>query len=64
LKEAQRIAGLSGGIGRKRSHIDDEDVASARKGRKKGRRSGAMTGEDEEARLARMEAEREGARWD
>lgn len=56
LKEAQRIAGLTGMAGAKRSREDAED---SRKGRKKGRR-----GEDsDEARMARLEAEREGARW-
>jgi hypothetical protein len=33
-----------------------------RKGRKKGRRSGAVV-DGEEERIARLEAEREGARW-
>ena len=61
LKEAQRIAGLSGlAGGRKRSRDDGED-ASGRKGRKKRGRGGE---ESEEARVARLEAERESARWD
>ncbi|EHL01307.1 hypothetical protein M7I_2638 [Glarea lozoyensis 74030] len=64
LKEAQRIAGLSGGMARKRSHIEEEEQSSSRSGRKKSRRSGTLHGEDEESRLARMEAERESARWD
>ncbi|RFU30747.1 hypothetical protein B7463_g5591, partial [Scytalidium lignicola] len=61
LKEAQRIAGLaSGGAGRKRSWVEDE----GRRGSKKGRRSGVLDIEEgEEARIARLEAEREGARW-
>jgi len=48
---------LAGG----RKHGRDEDDAAVRKGRKKGRRD---TGESEEARIARLEAERESARWD
>jgi hypothetical protein len=58
LKEAQRIAGLTGmGGGRKRSRDDGDD----RKGRKK---RGRGTGdESEESRIARLEAERESARW-
>jgi len=60
LKEAQRIAGLAGmGGGRKRSRDDGDE---SRKGRKKGRRSGAVV-DGEEERIARLEAEREGARW-
>ncbi|KAB8291550.1 hypothetical protein EYC80_006351 [Monilinia laxa] len=61
LKEAQRIAGLTSafGMGRKRSR-DEVDDASGRKGRKKGRRGG---GDDDEARIARLEAERESSRW-
>lgn len=55
LKEAQRIAGLSGMAGAKRGREDDDP----RKGRKKGRRGD----EGDEARLARLEAERESARW-
>ncbi|TVY39289.1 hypothetical protein LSUB1_G004733 [Lachnellula subtilissima] len=61
LKEAQRMAGLTAGMGgRKHSRDEGDDV---RKGRKKGRRGGMVTGDDEEARLARLEAERENARW-
>jgi hypothetical protein len=41
--------------GAKRGREDDDP----RKGRKKGRRGD----ENDEARLARLEAEREGARW-
>jgi hypothetical protein len=56
------MAGLSAGMsGRK--HSRDEGDDSGRKGRKKGRRGGLVTGDDEEARIARLEAEREGARW-
>jgi len=62
LKEAQRIAGLTAGMAgaRKRSRDDGDD---ARKGRKKGRR-GTGSDESDEARIARLEAERESARWD
>lgn len=56
LKEAQRIAGLTGMGGAKRGRDDGDDL---RKGRKKGRRGD----EGDEARLARLEAERESARW-
>jgi hypothetical protein len=59
----QRIAGLVGmGGGRKRSRDDGDEV---RKGRKKGRRGGAVLEGDggEESRIARLEAEREGLRW-
>ena len=61
MKEAQRMAGLTAGMaGRKHSRDEGDD---GRKGRKKGRRGGMVTGDDEEARLARLEAERENARW-
>lgn len=76
LKEAQRIAGLTGALaGRKRSRDDGEEAVATSSGggggggskrnRKKGRRGGAVLddGESEEARIARLEAEREGARW-
>ncbi|KAH8805689.1 hypothetical protein F5884DRAFT_800247 [Xylogone sp. PMI_703] len=61
LKEAQRIAGLAAGAAsRKRSWAEDD----ARRGNKKGRRSGVLDADEgEEARIARLEAEREGARW-
>lgn len=61
LKEAQRIAGLTAGMagGRKRSNDDGED-ASGRNARKKRGRGGD---ESEEARISRLEAERESARW-
>ena len=58
LKEAQRIAGM----GLKRSRGDDGDSGS-RKGRRVGRRSEAVSGGDEEERMRRLEAEREGERW-
>ncbi|KAH6669049.1 hypothetical protein B0J14DRAFT_547380 [Halenospora varia] len=61
LKEAQRIAGLTAGMSGKKRGRDDEETG--RKGRKKGRRSGAIAGDDEEARISRLEAERESARW-
>lgn len=69
MKEAQRMAGLTGGgFARKRSRDDgDEGVENrGRNGKKgrKGRRGNAGLGEDEEARLSRLEAERESARWD
>jgi len=53
LKEAQRIAGLAGG--RKRSR-DDTDTKGGLKKRGRGH-------ENEEARVARLEEERESARW-
>lgn len=59
LKEAQRIAGMAG---LKRSRADDGD-SSSRKGRRTGRRSEAVSGGDEEERMRRLEAEREGGRW-
>ncbi|CAJ2509945.1 Uu.00g058450.m01.CDS01 [Anthostomella pinea] len=63
LKEAQRIAGLTGLAGRagvKRSREGADD----RGGRRKSRRSEAVSTEDEEQRMRRLEAEREGRRWD
>jgi len=55
------MAGLTGvaASGRKRSRDDGEDAA--RRGKKKGRR-GAVE-ESDEARITRLEAERESARW-
>jgi len=53
LKEAQRMAGLAGG--RKRSR-DDTDIKGGLKKRGRGH-------ENEEARIARLEEERESARW-
>ncbi|CAM1502922.1 Fc.00g076980.m01.CDS01 [Cosmosporella sp. VM-42] len=61
LKEAQRIAGLAGGWN-KRGREDDGESGS-RKGRRTGRRSEAVSGGDEEERMRRLEAEREGGRW-
>ncbi|KAI0383017.1 hypothetical protein F5Y04DRAFT_251657 [Hypomontagnella monticulosa] len=61
LKEAQRMAtivGRSAGVKRGREGGDD------RGGRRKSRRSEAVTMEDEESRMRRLEAEREGPRWD
>lgn len=55
LKETQRIAALNGG-GSKRGR---DDGGEERKGRKKRGRGE----ESEEARIARLEAEREGERW-
>jgi hypothetical protein len=74
LKEAQRIAGLTAGFsGRKRSRDEGDEGVSVLGGgggggvksrRKKGRRGGAvLDDENEEARIARLEAEREGSRW-
>ncbi|KAI1812693.1 hypothetical protein GGS20DRAFT_522263 [Poronia punctata] len=62
LKEAQRIAGMaaiSGRNGGKRSR----DAGDDRGGRRKSRRSEAVS-MDDEARMRRIEAEREGRRWD
>ncbi|KAI0013717.1 hypothetical protein F4779DRAFT_562939 [Xylariaceae sp. FL0662B] len=59
LKEAQRIAGLAGRTGVKRTREGGDD----RGGRRKSRRSEAVM-EDEEGRMKRLEAEREGRRWD
>ncbi|KAI2618662.1 hypothetical protein GGS26DRAFT_574072 [Hypomontagnella submonticulosa] len=61
LKEAQRMAtivGRSTGVKRSREGGDD------RGGRRKSRRSEAVTMDDEESRMRRLEAEREGRRWD
>jgi len=62
LKEAQRMAGLNGGGGGKRSRDDGDEGLGGKSRRKKGRRGGALD-ESEEARIARLEAEREGSRW-
>ena len=63
LKEAQRMAGLTGLTAgpRKRSRDDDDDTAG-RRGKKKGRRGGGVEESDED-RIARLEAERESSRW-
>lgn len=62
LKEAQRmavIAGRGGGVKRGREANDDRGS-----NRRKSRRSEAVNTEDEEDRMRRLEAEREGRRWD
>ncbi|KAI5926383.1 hypothetical protein F4810DRAFT_707467 [Camillea tinctor] len=59
LKEAQRIAGLAGRSGVKRSREAGDDRGS----RRKSRRSEAVMDEGED-RMRRLEAEREGRRWD
>ncbi|KAF3021616.1 hypothetical protein E8E14_013948 [Neopestalotiopsis sp. 37M] len=59
LKEAQRMAGLAGLAGMKRSRDGGDD----RGGRRKNRR-GESTSESDEQRMRRLEAEREGDRWD
>ncbi|KAI1768953.1 hypothetical protein GGR53DRAFT_476480 [Hypoxylon sp. FL1150] len=62
LKEAQRmavIAGRGGGVKRGRESSDDRGGS-----RRKSRRSEAVNTEDEEGRMRRLEAEREGRRWD
>ncbi|KAI9167429.1 Vacuolar protein sorting-associated protein [Paramyrothecium foliicola] len=61
LKEAQRMAGLTGLVGVKRSREDGDE--GARKGRRTGRRGETVDGGDEEERMRRLEAEREGGRW-
>jgi hypothetical protein len=63
LKEAQRMAGLASVAGSKRSRDDTADENTSRKGRRSGRRSEARDGGDEEERMRRLEAEREGGRW-
>ncbi|CEI68641.1 hypothetical protein FVEN_g7908 [Fusarium venenatum] len=65
LKEAQRIAGMTGW---KRNRGDDGGDTGSRKGRRTGsstsaRRSEVINGGDEEERMRRLEAEREGDRW-
>lgn len=60
LKEAQRIAGLAGLAGKKRGRDGGEE----RSGRRKSRRSEAVNTDEEEARMRRLEAEREGRRWE
>ncbi|XXH04765.1 Vacuolar protein sorting-associated protein 21 [Hypoxylon texense] len=62
LKEAQRIAVIAGrGGGVKRGREANDDRGSSRR---KSRRSEAVNTEDEEDRMRRLEAEREGRRWD
>jgi len=60
LKEAQRIAGLAGMAGGRKRSRDDGNEGGSRNGRKKRGRGGD---ESDEARIARLEAERESARW-
>ncbi|KAI1490045.1 hypothetical protein F5X96DRAFT_638098 [Biscogniauxia mediterranea] len=60
LKEAQRIAGLAGRSGVKRSREGGDDRGS----RRKSRRSEAVSMDEGEDRMRRLEAEREGRRWD
>lgn len=68
MKEAQKLAGLAGGGGggggnkRSRGGGDDGD-SSSKRSRRKGRRGEAVAVGDEEDRMRRLEAEREGARW-
>lgn len=62
LKETQRMAAITGrGGGVKRSRESGDDRGGSRR---KSRRSEAVNGEDEEGRMRRLEAEREGRRWD
>jgi len=65
LKEAQRIAGMTGW---KRNRGDDGVDTGSRKGRRtasstSARRSEVINGGDGEERMRRLEAEREGDRW-
>ncbi|KAI1661770.1 hypothetical protein F4813DRAFT_345695 [Daldinia decipiens] len=60
LKEAQRMATIGRTTGVKRSRDGGDDRSS----RRKSRRSEAVNTEDEEGRMRRLEAEREGRRWD
>lgn len=60
LKEAQRMAGLAGGMVGARKRSRDEGGEDAGRWGKKGRRG---VEESDEARVARLEAERESARW-
>ena len=61
LKEAQRLAGLRGPK-RSRDEGDADGGSRGWKSRKSSRRSEAVDGDDEE-RMSRLEAEREGGRW-
>lgn len=56
------MAGLTAAVGRKRSRDDGDEGLGGKSRRKKGRR-GTVVDENEEARIARLEAEREGSRW-
>ncbi|PHH76964.1 hypothetical protein CDD82_3738 [Ophiocordyceps australis] len=62
LKEAQRMAGLASLAGNKRGRDGGGDDDGGRKSRRASRRSEARDGDEE--RLRRLEAEREGGRWD
>ncbi|ROW14373.1 hypothetical protein VPNG_03893 [Cytospora leucostoma] len=59
LKETQRLAQFTG---LKRRSTDDVSGGDAKRSRRH-RRGGEVVDEDEEARLKRSEAEREGSRW-
>ncbi|KAG5968548.1 hypothetical protein E4U58_001825 [Claviceps cyperi] len=65
LKEAQRMAGLASLVGSKRSRdeLGDDAGPTSRRDRRTGRRTEARDGVDEEKRMKRLEAEREGGRW-
>ncbi|KAG5978029.1 hypothetical protein E4U56_005507 [Claviceps arundinis] len=64
LKEAQRMAGLASLAGSKRSRDElGDDAPTSRRDRRTGRRTDARNGVDEEERMRRLEAEREGGRW-
>ncbi|OHE95646.1 pre-mRNA-splicing factor 38B [Colletotrichum orchidophilum] len=66
LKETQRMAGLAGFAGAKRSRDESSGGGGGDEGkrsRRKGRRSEAISIDEEEERMRRMEAEREGSRW-
>lgn len=60
LKETQRLAGLGGGLKRR----SDDGTDGGRSGKRKRRGGEAMVDDgDEEARMKRLETEREGSRW-
>ncbi|KAG6273957.1 hypothetical protein E4U47_001739 [Claviceps purpurea] len=65
LKEAQRMAGLASLAGSKRGRdeLGDDAGPASRRDRRTGRRTEARDGVDEEERMRRLEAEREGGRW-
>jgi len=64
---------LAGLVGRKRSRDEGDGIGGGggggntggggRKGRKNRRKGSVFEGEGEEARIARLEREREGERW-
>ncbi|KAK8026850.1 hypothetical protein PG991_003906 [Apiospora marii] len=62
LKEAQRMAGLAGLAGVKRGRDAGDDRGGSDR-RRKSRRSEAVY-DDQEERMRRVEAERDGDRWD